>query len=56
MAFPGEDKAPIERTYKDSVYKWNRGAPAIKARFLEQGRTSTGHWSDYSKLVPLKKA
>ncbi|KAF8801528.1 hypothetical protein BYT27DRAFT_7261857 [Phlegmacium glaucopus] len=45
---------PKTNTYHDQVRKWNSAPPALRDAALKAGRTSAGHWSLFSKAIPLK--
>jgi hypothetical protein len=46
---------PHRSTYYDQVKKWNLVEQSVRDAATVAPRNSSGHWSTFSKAIPLKK-
>jgi hypothetical protein len=47
--------APRRSTYYDQLKKWNLVEQSVRDTATVAERNSAGHWSTFSKAIPLKK-
>lgn len=47
-------KAPHRSTYHDQLKKWNLVKQSVRDAAAVAKRNSAGHWSTFSKVIPLR--
>ena len=50
-----KQKAPRRSTYHDQLRKWNLAEQSQRDAAAIAKRNSAGHWSTFSRTIPLKK-